>query len=106
MGTGYTVDPEQLRQHASNLEALQDRFDAIKSASTYIQQDDEAYGTLCGWISGCLEDRHQRHSGIVDYVAENLGMAAQAVRACADDYDASDEETSGSFGELESRMGY
>ncbi|SDE52422.1 hypothetical protein [Glycomyces harbinensis] len=105
MGSGYTVDPEQLRQHASTLEALQDRFAAITSASSYIEQDDEAYGLLCGWISGCLEDRHQRHATIVEYVAENLGLAAQAVRACADDFETSDEDTGRAFRELESRMG-
>jgi hypothetical protein len=105
MGNGYTVDTEQLRSHAATLDALKDRFEAIKTASSFIQQDDEAYGLLCGWISGCLEDRHQRHSTIVDSVVENLGLAAQAVRSCADDYETSDDETRGALSELENRIG-
>ncbi|WP_026925420.1 type VII secretion target [Glycomyces arizonensis] len=105
MGNGYTVDPAELRTHAGNLEALRNRFDAIKSASAYITQDDEAYGTLCGWIAGCLEERHQDHEELVDYLAENLDIAARAVRSCADDYEAGDEDSKGSFDELDGRLG-
>jgi hypothetical protein len=105
MGNGYTVDTEQLRSHARNLDALKDRFEAVKSASAFIEQDDEAYGLLCGWISGCLEDRHQRHSAVVDSVVENLGLAAQAVRSCADDYETSDDESRAALSDLEDRIG-
>jgi hypothetical protein len=105
MGAGYTVDPEELRAHAGNLAALRDRFEAVKSASSFIQQDDEAYGLLCGWISGCLEDRHQRQDSLVDFVAENLAIAAEAVRGAADDYDSSDTDAYGSFSELQDRLG-
>jgi hypothetical protein len=102
---GFEVDPAELHAHAGNLEALQQRFEAIASASSFIQQDDEAYGTLCGWISGCLEDRHQRQDSLMAFVAENLGIAAQAIRDTADGYETSDGDIYGSFGELESRLG-
>lgn len=105
MGSGYTVDPDELRTHAGTLEALQDRFEAIKNASAFIQQDEEAYGLLCGWISGCLEDRHQRQDDLMAYVAENLGIAAAAVRGAAEDYESSDSDTGSAFDELEGRLG-
>ncbi|RRR99427.1 type VII secretion target [Glycomyces terrestris] len=105
MGTGFNVEPEELRQHARNLEALKERFDAVMNASAYIEQDDEAYGTLCGWISGCLEERHQKQDEITAYLAENFTIAANALRAAADDYEASDSESQSAFAELQDRLG-
>jgi uncharacterized protein YukE len=105
MGTGYTVDPEELRAHASNLEAIKQRIDAVMNASTFIEQDDEAYGTLCGWIAGCLESRHQTQDRITAYLAENFTIAAEALRACAEEYETSDSESQSAFAELESRLG-
>lgn len=104
MASGYTVDVEQLREHANRLEALKDRFDAVLSASSYIEQDDEAYGTLCAWISGCLEQRHQDQDGMVERAQSNLEKAAQAVRDCAADYESGDEDTKTSFSDLESQL--
>lgn len=103
--TGYVVDPEQLRAHASNLEAFQSRFEAIQSASSHIAQDDEAYGLLCGWISGLLEERHQRQDGLVAYVQENIGLAAESIRAAADAYEESDNDASISFDDFTSEIG-
>jgi hypothetical protein len=105
MGSGFTVEPEELRNHANHLEELKGRFDAVMNASTHIEQDDEAYGTLCGWISGCLEQRHQDQDRVTAYLAENFTLAAQALRDCADDYETSDTESQGAFAELEGRMG-
>ncbi|HEU5128590.1 MAG TPA: type VII secretion target [Glycomyces sp.] len=103
--TGYVVDPEQLRAHAGNLEAFQSRFEAIQSASSHIAQDDEAYGLLCGWISGLLEERHQRQDGLVAYVQENIGLAAESIRAAADAYEESDNDASVSFDDFTSEIG-
>jgi hypothetical protein len=87
MGEGYTVDVAQLRQHATNLDAVRDRFGAVKDASTHIAQDDQAYGLLCGWISGILESRHTKQDELIAYVEENLDLAARSVRDSADDYE-------------------
>ncbi|SDE20718.1 type VII secretion target [Glycomyces harbinensis] len=103
--TGYIVDPEQLRAHASNLEQFKTRFEALKSASANIAQDDEAYGQLCGWISGLLEERHQRQDGLVAYVEENIGLAAESMRAAADAYEQSDHDSSLTFDEITAEIG-
>ncbi|MEU5871797.1 type VII secretion target [Glycomyces sp. NPDC047369] len=105
MGSGYTVEPEELREHARFLDSLKERFDAIMSASAYIEQDDEAYGLLCGWISGCLEERHQRQDEITSYLGENFTIAANALRAAAEEYEASDTDSQTAFAELRDRMG-
>ncbi|SFS37621.1 type VII secretion target [Saccharopolyspora flava] len=92
MGDGYAVNAEQIRAHAAKVEQIQARFDAVKSASAHITQDDQAYGLLCGWISGILEGRHARQDELISYVAENLSLAAESLRAAADDYQAMDED--------------
>jgi hypothetical protein len=105
MGSGYTVDPEELRAHARYLETLKERFDAVMDASNYIEQDDEAYGTLCGWISGCMESRHHTQDRITSYLAENFTIAASALRAAAEEYETSDSDSGTAFSELRDRMG-
>lgn len=92
MGDGFAVSAEQIRAHASKVEQIQARFDAVKSASAHIQQDDQAYGLLCGWIAGVLESRHARQNELSDFVAENLSLAAESLRATADDYESLDQE--------------
>jgi hypothetical protein len=87
MGDGYTVDIPQLRQHATNLDAVCDRFGAVKAASSHITRDDQAYGLLCGWISGVLEDRHTKQDELIAYVEENLDLAARSLRDSADHYE-------------------
>jgi hypothetical protein len=93
LGDKYTVDPEELRRHAGNIESLKDRFAAVKAASTHITQDDQAYGLLCGWISGILEGRHTKQDELVAYVEENLAIVAKELRETADDYQAREDET-------------
>ncbi len=91
MGDGYHVSAEQLRTHAANVEAVQARFEAVKAAGTHIAQDDQAYGLLCGWISGVLEARHTRQDELVAGVEENLAMVVAELRGTADDYQAVEE---------------
>jgi excreted virulence factor EspC (type VII ESX diderm) len=88
MSDGFNVDIEQLRAHAGKVDAIQARFGAVKAASAHIAQDDQAYGLLCGWISGVLEGRHTRTDELIAYVAENLELVAAALRTTADDYKA------------------
>jgi Excreted virulence factor EspC, type VII ESX diderm len=92
MGDGYTVDVQQLRKHAGNLDSLKERFAAVKSASSHITQDDQAYGLLCGWISGVLEGRHQKQDELLAYVAESLDLVSQELELTADAYDTVDND--------------
>ncbi|WP_190818695.1 type VII secretion target [Saccharopolyspora pogona] len=92
MSDGYSVDAEQLRAHASKVSEIQARFGAVKSASSHITKDDQAYGPLCGWISGLLEERHADQDELIAYVAENLELAAAALRDTADYYESLDKD--------------
>jgi hypothetical protein len=103
---GHSVDPDQLRDHATQLEALGDRLLAVQDASISIVQDDEAYGVLCGWISGLLEERHAEQDRLVNRAYSNLSKAARALRATADDYETADTDTGASFDDLEGQLYY
>lgn len=105
MGDGYTVDVAQLRQHAKNLDALRERFAAVKGASTHIAQDDQAYGLLCGWISAILEARHRRQDELVAFVEENLDLAAKEIRDSADDYETTEDAASKAMTHLQGELG-
>lgn len=105
MPDGYTVDVEELRRHAAKLDSLKDRFAAVKSASTHITQDDQAYGLLCGWIAAVLEDRHRKQDELVAAVEENLTLAASSMRDGADDYEAMDARVVDTMGAIGDQLG-
>lgn len=104
MGDGYTADVEQIRRHAENLESLKARFDAVKSASAAIAQDDGAYGLLCGWMSGVLAGRHARQNELIAYVEENLGLAAKSLHDTADHYADLDARVVDTMGAISDRL--
>lgn len=60
MAEGYDVEVDQPRAHAVKVAAIQARFEAVTSAGAHIGQDDQAYGLLCGWISGVLDQVTQQ----------------------------------------------
>jgi len=88
---GFSVDVQQMRAHAAKVDAVRQRFGAVKAASAAIAADDAAYGLLCGWISGILEGRHVRQDQLIAYVEENLRLAADALISVGRDYDQVDE---------------
>ncbi|HEU5470966.1 MAG TPA: type VII secretion target [Actinophytocola sp.] len=92
MADQFHVDIQQLRSHADNVQAVRQRFAAVQSASGHIAQDDQAYGLLCGWISGVLEGRHRKQDELLAYVAENLDMVSQELELTADAYDTVDND--------------
>jgi hypothetical protein len=90
--TGFNVEAEQLRAHAGSIDAIKQRFAKVKSASSHIMADDQAYGLLCGWISGVLEGRHTEIDAVIATVENNLELVAKELRASADTYVAADQD--------------
>jgi hypothetical protein len=105
MAKGWEVNPEQIRAHAENVALLRDRFGAVKSASSHISQNDAAYGTLCGWISGILEGRHTRQDELIAYVEENLAVVCQELRRTAEIYENIDNSAAENLRAFLSRLG-
>lgn len=92
MAEEFTVDTEQMRRHALRVEALRDRFDAVKAASAHIAGGDDAYGVLCRWMVWILQERHARQDELIAYAQENLSLAAQSLRAAARKYEDTDSD--------------
>lgn len=90
--SGFNVEAEQLRAHAGSIDAIKQRFGKVKSASSHITGDDQAYGLLCGWISGVLEGRHAEVDEVIAQVENNLELVAKELRASADTYAAADDD--------------
>jgi len=90
MAEGFQVITEQIRTHARNVEAVEARFQAVKSASAHITQNDKAYGLLCAWMPMILEGRHKRQDELYSYVEENLSLVSQHLVKAADGYDDAD----------------
>lgn len=84
---GSSVDTDELRTHARNIDTINARFGAVKAASAHIAQNDAAYGLLCGWMSAILEGRHTRQDELIAYAEENLTLVARQLRKTADGYD-------------------
>lgn len=101
-GEGYAAAKDQIERHAANVDALRGRFAAVKSASSQIQQDDEAFGLLCGWIAGILEGKHTRQDELIAYVEENLQLVADSLRQAAKTYEDMENETSSAFQQIQS----
>lgn len=105
MGDGYTVDVDQLRTHAGNIDGLKDRFGAVKDASSHIAQNDQAYGVLCGWIAAVLEGRHRRQNELIAYVEENLTLVSRSLRDSADDYEEMEATNADSLTKINGDLG-
>jgi hypothetical protein len=88
---GFAVDAQQVRAHAARIDAVQQRFAAVKAASAAIAQNDAAYGLLCGWMGAILERRHMRQNELIAYVEENLRLASDALVRTGQDYDQADD---------------
>ncbi|MFG1675110.1 type VII secretion target [Micromonospora sp. NPDC049282] len=92
MADGFAVDADQIRAHARNVDAVRARFDAVKTASAHIAQDDSAYGLLCSWLPAILEGRHTRQDELIAYVEENLSLVVAGLGTTADNYDGADAD--------------
>ncbi|MEU4238634.1 type VII secretion target [Actinoplanes sp. NPDC026619] len=95
MAEGFSVEIEEIRAHAAKLDALRQRFGAIKSASASIGSNDAAYGLLCSWMAGILERRHQKQDQLFTHVESNLDRAAQALIKTSQEYADVDDSAAG-----------
>lgn len=104
MGDGFSVEAEQIRAHARNVEAIRGRFGAIKAASGHISGDESAYGLLCGWISGVLEARHAQQDELVAYVEENLSLVVSGLERTAAQYEAVEADAAQAMATISRRL--
>lgn len=91
MSFDVDVDPDELKTHAGNIDALRERFANVQSAMDSVVQDNEAYGIICQFLPPILAGRQDEQSELTTMAQENLELLAQALRDTADSYTAADE---------------
>ncbi|SDK87807.1 Excreted virulence factor EspC, type VII ESX diderm [Glycomyces sambucus] len=101
MSDQFEVVTDDLRSHASNIDSVRERFDAVLSAIDTIAQDDEAYGIICQFLPPILANRQEEQKELTTMAQENLQLLADAVRTTADDYDSLDEAVASSYRSIE-----
>jgi hypothetical protein len=106
MAAGFTIEPEELRAHARNLDGFQARFDQVAAASQHISADGQAYGALCAWIGLILHGRHQRQDQLVTFAAENVSQVSRAVTNQAAVYEEAEENMQKMFTDLQQQLGH
>ncbi len=104
MSSGWAANANEIRTHAANIETVRGRFDAVRAASAHIAADDAAYGLLCGWISGILEDRHKRQDELIAYIDENLAMAVERLHTTGGNYESTDADSADSITRVDRRL--
>lgn len=100
MSNGIEVDPEELRTHAGHIDGLIQRYETVKAASAAITAAPDAFGPLCEWMAGILEEKHQLVEPLFDKGRNNLDTHVQALRTCADLYEESDASAGSDFEKL------
>lgn len=103
-GTGWKVDPEQLRTHAAGLRELLARFDAIRAASASTGLDTEAFGQLCQFLPPILDGHRDEQDELTEDLATNLELLAEAVEACVDEYEGADADSGADLEALATEM--
>ncbi|WP_026923209.1 type VII secretion target [Glycomyces arizonensis] len=104
MSGGIEVDPEELRTHATHIDGLVQRIETVKSAAAQITAAPDAFGPLCEWMAGILEEKHQMVEPLFDQGMQSLGSNAEALRVCADVYEDSDAAGAGDLDKLNGEM--
>ncbi|MDA1363056.1 type VII secretion target [Glycomyces luteolus] len=103
-GTGWKVDPDQLRTHAAALREVLTRFDAIRTASAATGLSTEAFGQLCQFLPPILDGHRDEQDQVTEEFATNIEMLADAVEACADGYAAADDDAGADLESLAAQL--
>lgn len=70
--------------HAGHLDGLRVRLGRVGATVARFEQDQAAFGRLCGWILTGLGERHVRHGELVEYVEETLSLFVSGLHRVAD----------------------
>jgi len=93
----YDVVPDELRTHASHLDALIDRLSNVTSAANTVSVSDEAYGLLCSFLPPMVNPMEERGIEALRTAVEGVGNTAENVRATATQCQDGDEVNSQPF---------
>ncbi|SFJ82577.1 Excreted virulence factor EspC, type VII ESX diderm [Amycolatopsis sacchari] len=94
----FDVDPDELRTHASHVDALVDRLNTAVDAANTVVMDDSAYGLLCAFLPPIINKTTQDDAtDALRAAVEGMGNTADNVRAAADGYEEQDRSNAAPF---------
>lgn len=99
----YEVVSEDLRAHASHLDALTDRLDTALSAAQEVSMSDEAYGLLCSFLPPIVNPMEEEGMDALKAAREGVEVTAENIRTTAKEYDSNDDDNAESFRKFESQ---
>ncbi|MBO0849540.1 MAG: hypothetical protein J2P20_08765 [Pseudonocardia sp.] len=94
---GYLVNSETLAAHAASLDDHAGRLDAVSQAADHPLAPN-AYGLVCGFLSGMTGDAEAGLRLSIDTLASVTGMHAAGVNGCAADYRRLEDDVAAAFG--------
>ncbi|MGA5304601.1 hypothetical protein ACPCHT_32150 [Nucisporomicrobium flavum] len=78
-----SAEPQLLRSHARDVDALRSRLEQVLLTGRRIEQDQAGFGALCAWVLTKLSDRYERNRDGIAYVEENLTIVVGGLRRAA-----------------------
>jgi hypothetical protein len=94
---GYLVNSETLAAHAATLHDHAGRLDAVSQAADHPLAPN-AYGLVCGFLSGMTSDAEAGLRLSIDTLASVTGLHAAGVNGCAADYRRLEGDLATAFG--------
>lgn len=104
MGDGFTVDTEEVRSHAGNVEGFAGRADVAADAGAHLTTLDDAYGLACQQFGQMLVEPQTKGTEGLVKAAGLLHVQADALNASADEYDACEQRVSDLIKDLLERL--
>ncbi|MEG3632466.1 type VII secretion target [Micromonospora palythoicola] len=96
--SGFEVDSQALRRHASSVDEVAEMVDQSRRAAGSVQLGRHAYGRLCQLIPSLLDPVQQATISALSEATDALQRTADDLRAAARQYESGDQEVSAHFG--------
>ncbi|MEU1985475.1 type VII secretion target [Nocardia sp. NPDC019395] len=101
-----SVDPDEVRNHANNVEALMGSLDKCLEAANYLGAADDGYGAwprpLITWF---LDDNHRSTIEVIRAVAERAAQVSEKLKATATSFEDTDGSLSTTLQGLQATIG-
>ncbi|WP_028925417.1 hypothetical protein [Pseudonocardia acaciae] len=94
---GYRADVPALQRHAKAVRDHGDRLGEVAAAADHPLAPN-AYGLICGFLSGMTNEAEGRLRGSIGTLAALAGSHAAGLAGCADDYQRQETQVATRFG--------
>ncbi|MEV0704642.1 type VII secretion target [Saccharopolyspora sp. NPDC050389] len=97
MTNAFDVSPEELRSHASRLDALSDQLKTALDAANQVTMGTEAYGVICSFFVPIVQAVSQPGVDALSTASESMSDQAGNVKDTAQTYESGDQANADSF---------